>query len=119
MAGNLPAYSPHLNPDEQVWNHAKARFGTHLVAIRQEFEVALLSIMRSIQRATELLLSFFSFPTQNMPHAQETDVTYAKINTFLNFYQKEPSGNAKATYARSIFASAAPAVADTAGSILG
>ena len=23
----LPAYSPELNPDEQVWNHAKARLG--------------------------------------------------------------------------------------------
>ena len=22
---NLPAYAPELNPDEQVWNHAKSR----------------------------------------------------------------------------------------------
>ncbi|HEB94464.1 MAG TPA: IS630 family transposase [Gammaproteobacteria bacterium] len=25
----LPAYSPELNPDEQVWNHAKRQLGQH------------------------------------------------------------------------------------------
>jgi transposase len=25
----LPAYSPELNPDEQVWNHAKAEVGKY------------------------------------------------------------------------------------------
>ena len=27
MMAFLPAYSPELNPDEQVWNHAKAEVG--------------------------------------------------------------------------------------------
>jgi transposase len=27
----LPAYSPELNPDEQVWNHAKARLGNRSI----------------------------------------------------------------------------------------
>lgn len=58
----LPAYCPHLNPDEQVWNHAKARLGKCFVATKEEFQTALLSIMRSIQRSTELLLSFFQLP---------------------------------------------------------
>lgn len=59
---HLPAYSPHLNPDEQVWNHAKGRLGKRFVATKNEFKAALLSIMRSIQRSTELLLSFFQLP---------------------------------------------------------
>jgi transposase len=67
---HLPAYSPHLNPDEQVWNHAKARLGKLFVATKNEFKAALLSIMRSIQRSTELLLSFFQLPdTQYAAHA--------------------------------------------------
>lgn len=59
---NLPAYCPHLNPDEQVWNHAKARLGKRFVATKEEFKASLLSIMRSIQRSTMLLISFFQLP---------------------------------------------------------
>lgn len=67
---HLPAYSPQLNPDEQVWNHAKARLGKRFVATKDEFKAALLSIMRSIQRSTELLLSFFQLPdTKYAAHA--------------------------------------------------
>jgi transposase len=67
---HLPAYSPHLNPDEQVWNHAKARLGKRFVATKNEFKAALLSIMRSIQRSTALLLSFFQLPdTKYAAHA--------------------------------------------------
>lgn len=67
---HLPTYCPHLNPDEQVWNHAKARLGKRFVATKEEFTAALLSIMRSIQRSTELLLSFFQLPdTKYAAHA--------------------------------------------------
>jgi transposase len=59
---HLPAYCPHLNPDEQVWNHAKARLGKRFVATKKEFKAELLSIMRSIQRSTQLLFSFFQLP---------------------------------------------------------
>jgi transposase len=66
----LPAYCPHLNPDEQVWNHAKARLGKRFVATKDEFKAALLSIMRSIQRSAELVLSFFQLPdTKYAAHA--------------------------------------------------
>jgi len=58
----LPAYCPHLNPDEQVWNHAKARLAKRFVATKEEFKAALLSIMLSIQRSTDLILSFFQLP---------------------------------------------------------
>lgn len=67
---HLPAYCPHLNPDEQVWNHAKARLGKRFVATKEEFKAALLSIMRSIQHSTELVLSFFQLPdTKYAAHA--------------------------------------------------
>ena len=32
---NLPRYAPELNPDEQVWNQAKARFGLLFVVARK------------------------------------------------------------------------------------
>lgn len=58
----LPKYSPELNPDEQVWNHAKARLAKLFVATKDEFKAALSSILFSIQRSTDLILSFFQLP---------------------------------------------------------
>ena len=66
---HLPAYSPDLNPDEQVWNHAKARLGKLFVATKQEFKAALFSIMFSIQRTRELVRSLFQLP--NTKYAAE------------------------------------------------
>ena len=60
--GSLPRYSPELNPDEQVWNHAKARLAKLFVATKDEFKAALSSIPLSIQRSTDLILSFFQLP---------------------------------------------------------
>jgi transposase len=60
---HLPAYSPDLNPDEQVWNHAKARLGKLFVATKEEFKTALFSIMFSLQRTPELVRSFFQLPS--------------------------------------------------------
>jgi transposase len=59
---SLPRYSPELNPDEQVWNHAKARLAKLFVATKDEFKAALFSIMLSIQRSIDLILSFFYLP---------------------------------------------------------
>jgi transposase len=59
---HLPAYCPDLNPDEQVWNHAKARLAKRFVATKDEFKAALFSIMLSIQRTSDLILSFFQLP---------------------------------------------------------
>jgi transposase len=59
---SLPKYAPELNPDEQVWNHAKARLSKLFVATKAEFEAALFSIMMSIQRSIDLILSFFQLP---------------------------------------------------------
>jgi transposase len=55
----LPTYSPELNPDEQVWNHAKRRLGKLCVVTREEMNSALTGIMRSIQKTKSLVRSFF------------------------------------------------------------
>ena len=59
---NLPRYSPELNPDEQVWNHAKRRLGRLFIATRDEMKVAVHGILRSIQQSAKLVLSFFQLP---------------------------------------------------------
>lgn len=60
---SLPKYAPELNPDEQVWNHAKSRLGKLFVASKEEMKSALLGIMRSIQRTKHLVRSFFKLDT--------------------------------------------------------
>jgi len=55
----LPAYSPELNPDEQVWNHAKARLSKLPIASKDAMMKSFMSILRSIQRSTSLIKSFF------------------------------------------------------------
>ena len=55
----LPAYSPELNPDEQVWNHAKARLSKRAILTKDDMKAGLLSILRSIQKQTALIKSFF------------------------------------------------------------
>jgi len=57
----LPPYCPELNPDEQVWNHAKRRLGKLFVLTKDAMKEALFSIMRSIQKTTSLIRSFFQF----------------------------------------------------------
>lgn len=56
---HLPRYSPELNPDEQVWNYAKAKLAKLYIATKTEFKTAILSIMFSIQRSAALVRSFF------------------------------------------------------------
>lgn len=58
----LPPYSPELNPDEQVWNHAKLQLGKRSIKNESEMKKCLLSIMRSIQKRKTLIRSFFSMP---------------------------------------------------------
>ncbi len=55
----LPSYSPELNPDEQVWNHAKARLAKLPIASKEAMKKSLTSILRSIQKTTSLIKSFF------------------------------------------------------------
>ena len=58
----LPAYAPEFNPDEQVWNHTKARLGKRSILSKDEMKRHMLSILRSIQKQTSLIKSFFRMP---------------------------------------------------------
>jgi transposase len=55
----LPPYSPEYNPDEQVWNHAKARLAKLPIASKEAMKAALIRILRSIQKSKSLIKSFF------------------------------------------------------------
>jgi transposase len=69
MMAFLPAYSPELNPDEQVWNHAKAEVGKRPIQSKDEMEKTILSAMLAIQNKIDLVKSFFQLP----------DTLYAKL----------------------------------------
>jgi transposase len=56
---HLPRYAPELNPDEQVWNHAKNRLAKLFVSTKHEMVEAVGSILRSIQSNVSLIKSFF------------------------------------------------------------
>ena len=55
----LPPYSPELNPDEQVWNHAKRKTGKMTIANKADMKKAAMRVLRSIQKTTNLIKSFF------------------------------------------------------------
>ena len=57
---HLPAYSPELNPDEQVWNQLKNhRLGKMVIKTLDDMVEKVGSAMRSIQRSPALIRSFF------------------------------------------------------------
>lgn len=62
MMAFLPPYTPELNPDEQVWNHAKREMGKKSIRSKDEMERTILSIMQTIQSKKELIQSFFQLP---------------------------------------------------------
>jgi len=70
MMAFLPPYSPQLNPDEQVWNHAKREIGKTPIRSKEIMEKAILSVMATIQKKADLVKSFFCMP----------DTEYATIN---------------------------------------
>jgi transposase len=56
---NLPPYAPELNPDEQVWNHAKSRLGKLFIETKEQLVSEVRAILQSIQRSPDLVRSFF------------------------------------------------------------
>ncbi len=58
----LPPYSPHLNPDEQVWAHVKRRVSRQLVQNSEDMKKCALSALRRIQKMPALVRSFFQQP---------------------------------------------------------
>ena len=70
MMAFLPPYSPELNPDEQVWNYAKREVGKRIIRSKEDMERVIHSVMREIQKNTQLILSFFRMPdTEYASHA--------------------------------------------------
>ena len=59
----LPAYAPELNPDEQVWNHAKARLSKLFIDCKETMRNSLHTIMTDIKQNTQLVQSFFRLKT--------------------------------------------------------
>jgi transposase len=58
----LPPYSPHLNPDEQVWAHVKHQVSRRLVQNSDDMKKLALGALRRIQKLPELVKSFFLQP---------------------------------------------------------
>ena len=59
----LPAYSPELNPDEQVWNMVKSKkVGRKAAKTKSELKRKVNSALRSLQHKAETIKSFFSLP---------------------------------------------------------
>jgi transposase len=59
----LPPYSPELNPDELVWNHVKNHtIGKMVFHTVEELVRSVRAHLRKIQRAPELIRSFFRAP---------------------------------------------------------
>ena len=59
----LPPYAPELNPDEQVWNHAKARLSKLFIDCKETMQNSLHAIMNDIAQNTNLVQSFFGLKT--------------------------------------------------------
>jgi transposase len=59
----LPRRSPERNPDEQVWNEVKThRIGKQPVKNKKDLKKRLYSALRSLQKNTGRILSFFQLP---------------------------------------------------------
>ena len=56
----LPPYSPHLNPDEWVWNWLKNHnIGKTNITGPDQFRACIKKYMRRLQRSTDILKGFF------------------------------------------------------------
>lgn len=66
----LPPYSPERNPDEFIWQAAKAITKRAMITGPEQFKLQVGSILHSLQKRKERIISIFSNP----------DVIYAKIN---------------------------------------
>ena len=59
----LPPYSPELNPDELVWANLKAKVSKRVSKTKEELKKNILSILKQIQKLTNLVSSFFHTPS--------------------------------------------------------
>jgi len=60
----LPPYSPELNPDEWVWNDLKNNgIGRKIITSKDQMKKEVVSHLRSLQKASDKVRSFFQAPT--------------------------------------------------------
>lgn len=58
----LPPYSPHLNPDEQVWAHVKRQISKQFVQSKDDMKKLAIGALRRLQKLPALVKSFFMQP---------------------------------------------------------
>jgi len=58
----LPPYSPHLNPDQQVWGNVKARVAKRTVTSKEDLKAKVISALRRLQKLPTLIQGFFRHP---------------------------------------------------------
>ena len=59
----LPAYSPELNPDEQVWNHVKNHgVGRMFLRSKEQLKTLAQAQLRRLQKSPWLVQTFFQLP---------------------------------------------------------
>jgi hypothetical protein len=59
----LPAYPPHLTPDEWVWQNIKHdRFGRTSVAGPDDFKAKIVGALRRLQKMPHIVRAFFADP---------------------------------------------------------
>ena len=58
----LPPYSPHLNPDEQVWGNIKARVAKRAVTTKDDLKAKVISALRRLQKLKGIIQGFFRHP---------------------------------------------------------
>lgn len=58
----LPPYSPELNPDEQVWNHAKRSLGRMSLNTKAALRESAQKVLMAIKQSADLVKSFFQLP---------------------------------------------------------
>ena len=58
----LPPYSPHLNPDEQVWANVKARVAKQTVANKIDLKQKVSAALARLRALPDLIAGFFRHP---------------------------------------------------------
>lgn len=61
----LPPYSPHLNPDEQVWAHVKRDVAKQGVEDKEQLKRLAISALRRIQNTPHWFAHSFNSPSVN------------------------------------------------------
>ena len=58
----LPPYSPHLNPDEQVWANVKGRVGKQRLTDRHDLKAKLVAALERLRELPQVVAGFFRHP---------------------------------------------------------